>query len=112
MIPPGLRKLGGLGRGRGTIQAAKEFARMVEIGGDLAAKFAGAAELAFVAEPLAEADLETALRDALGKIEQVAFDAEVRAVERGAEADVRSGAVEPAGEQSFGSVDAGGGQEF
>jgi len=83
-----------------------------EVALDLRAQGVGAGEFLFVAKTMPEADFERTGRYFLRKIEQVAFDGEVRAVEGGTHADVCGGAIDAAVEQGFRHVDAMGGQAF
>src|ERR1700726_22044 len=85
--------LGADGLGGGEVAAAEVIADFAEIGGDLGAKFGGAAEFFFVAQAFPKTHFEPSLRYFARKIKQVAFDAQQCAVESRPEPDVGSGTI-------------------
>lgn len=55
LVPWGPVGSGALGSGGGLIEAAEQFARVLDIGGDLLAQFLGTVEFSLVAQALPEA---------------------------------------------------------
>src|SRR6266478_1895549 len=95
-------------------QAREKLVGGGDVAGDLSAQLFGAGEFFLFAEALPEANLHAAGSDVTRKIQQVRFDAERRAVEGGAHADVGDGAATFgfSFEKSAGDVNAASGQEF
>src|SRR6266851_694923 len=95
-------------------QAREEGVGAGDVAGDLVAEGVGAREFFFFAETLPKVDFQAFGGDFARITEQVSLDAESRAVESGADADVGDGAAAFgfAFEERAGDVDAARGQEF
>src|SRR6266852_8216479 len=105
---------GRLADGAGMAQAGEEFIGAADIAGDLRAQLFGAAELFFLAKTLPKSYFQALWCRGQLSVQQVCFDAEQRAVERRAHADIRNRAeaARLSVEARARDVDAPGGKEF
>src|SRR6266852_6407536 len=105
---------GRLADGAGMAQAGEEFIGAADIAGDLRAQLFGAAELFFLAKTLPKSYFQALWCRGQLSVQQVCFDAEQRAVERRAHADIRNRAMAArlSVEARARDVDAPGGKEF
>src|SRR5260370_122785 len=105
---------GRLADGAGMAEAREELVGAGDIEGDLRAQLFGAAELFFLAKTLPKSYFQTLWCRGQLSVQQVRFDAERRAVERRAHADIRNRAMTArfSFEASARDVDAPCGKEF
>src|SRR5579863_2643301 len=95
-------------------KAGEEFVGGGDVFGDLGAEFFGAAEFLFFAKTLPEVDLDAPRWEFAGRLDQMSFHTQARAIKRRANADVghRTPRARFAVEASARHVDAPSGEQF